>query len=180
MKKTVILLTLIIITSFGAQAQIGDKLKKAAQSPTGQAAIGTLLSLAQQNPRLSKFVGLVQMAGLTSMLTGSNSSPMTLLAPSNSALEAIAPQISNLSKPENKNALVDMVKNHVLSGNQSISSLTGAKDAPKSMVGNALNVGKTAEGAATINGANIIEGDLKAQNGTVHIIDKVLLPTDKK
>ena len=179
MKKSVLVLFVVLFgASFSAQAQL-DKVKNAVKSPVGQMAVSTLLSLAQQNPKLSKFVGLVQMAGLTSMLTGSNSNPVTLLAPSNSALEAIAPQITTLSKPENKTALVNLVKNHIVTGNVPAANLSTVRET-QSLHGDALTVGKTATGGLTVGGANVVESDLKASNGTVHIIDKVLLPANTK
>jgi uncharacterized surface protein with fasciclin (FAS1) repeats len=179
MKKSILVLFIAFLgVSFSAQAQL-DKIKNAVKSPAGQMAVSTLLSLAQQNPKLSKFVGLVQMAGLTNMLTGSNANPVTLLAPSNSALEAIAPQITTLSKPENKADLVNMVKNHIVTGNVPAANLSSVKET-QSLNGDALTVGKTATGGLTVGGANVVESDLKASNGTVHIIDKVLLPADKR
>jgi uncharacterized surface protein with fasciclin (FAS1) repeats len=179
MKKSILVLSVALLgVSFSAQAQL-DKVKNAVKSPVGQMAVSTLLSLAQQNPKLSKFVGLVQMAGLTNMLTGSNANPVTLLAPSNSALEAIAPQIATLSKPENKADLVNMVKNHIIAGNVPAANLSNVRET-QTLHGDVLTVGKTTAGGLTVGDANVGESDLKASNGTIHIIDKVLLPADAR
>jgi uncharacterized surface protein with fasciclin (FAS1) repeats len=136
-----------------------------------QVAVSTLLSLAQQNPQLSKFVAIVQAAGLTNLLTGSNENPVTLLAPNNAALEAMSGELATLMKPENKNKLVDLVKNHIISGNVLAANLKTTE----STLSNELNV-VTKNGKTTVEGANIVQKDLKASNGTVHIIDKVIMP----
>jgi uncharacterized surface protein with fasciclin (FAS1) repeats len=104
-------------------------------------------------------------------LTGGNANPVTLLAPNNAALEALGGQLTTMMKPENKQQLVDLVKNHIITGNVSAANLKTTE----SSLGNALNVATT-NGKTTIEGANIVEKDLKASNGTVHIIDKVIMP----
>lgn len=165
MKKIIFIFAILTASSIcNIQAQDLKQIGK-------QMAVSTLLSLAQQNPKLSKFVTLIQAAGLTNLLTGGNANPVTLLAPNNAALEALGGQLTTMMKPENKQQLVDLVKNHIITGNVSAANLKTTE----SSLGNALNVATT-NGKTTIEGANIVEKDLKASNGTVHIIDKVIMP----
>jgi uncharacterized surface protein with fasciclin (FAS1) repeats len=165
MKKIFFVLLLLAVGNvYQAQAQDLKSMGK-------QMAVSTLLSLAQQNPKLSKFVALIQAAGLTNLLTGSATNPVTLLAPTNTALEAMGGELTNLLKPENKNKLVDLVKNHIITGNLTASTMPNLE----SSLGNILHVSQK-DGKTMIENANIVEKDLKAANGTVQIIDKVLMP----
>ncbi len=136
----------------------------------------SLASMAATNPNLSTFMGLAQSAGLDKMLTGK--SPLTLLAPSNDAFSALSPDmVAGLAKPENKDQLLGILKNHMVDGRSSLDALakmTGT-NAPKSLTGSTLDVTQAADGSLSVGGAKVISS-AKAGNGFVHTVDKVILP----
>ncbi len=136
----------------------------------------SLGSLVAANPNLSTFMGLAQSAGIDQMLTGKN--PLTLLAPSNDAFSALPPDVlAGLARPENKDQLAGILKNHILSGSASLdglSKMTGT-NAPKSLLGSTLDVGQAKDGSLSIGGAKVLS-TAKSGNGFVHTVDRVILP----
>ncbi len=165
MKKIFFILAIFAVSNINsAKAQNIKQIGK-------QVAVSTLLSLAQQNPKLSKFVAILQATGLTNLLTGNATNPVTLLAPNNAAFDAMGGELETLMKPENKAKLTDLVKNHIITGDFSAVNLKTTESNLK----NELNI-KTINGKTTIEDATIVEKDLKAANGTVHIIDKAIMP----
>ncbi|BDD00251.1 fasciclin domain-containing protein [Persicobacter psychrovividus] len=134
---------------------------------------GSLLSLVQGNPKLSKFMTLTQAAGLSSLLSGS--SPITLLAPSDNAFASLGvSKFQDFLSPDNKSMLTDILKNHMVSG-----SLT-AKDMAKegqltNLLGSSLDVSGSGKNLS-VGGASLLEKDMKAENGMIQMIDKVLMP----
>lgn len=132
-----------------------------------------IVTLASETPSLSTLVQAIQAADLGSTLQGPG--PFTVFAPTNEAFAALpAGTLENLLKPENKQQLVDILTYHVTSGNVMAGDLS-----------NDMNVttvnGKDVKvmlngGNVMINEAGVTTPDVKASNGVVHIIDKVMLP----
>lgn len=117
-------------------------------------------------------VAAVKAAGLVETLSGEG--PFTVFAPTDEAFAALPEgTVANLLKPENKDQLVAILTYHV------VPAKVMAKDVK---VGEAPTVnGKTATieisgSGVTIEGANVIKTDVKASNGVIHVIDKVILP----
>ena len=161
-------LCLLLIGQAHAQ---GNLLKQVGK----QMAIQALLTQLQSNPKLSKFATLFQAAQAAGLL-GNQQSPLTLLAPTNSAIDAAfsGAQLQNLLKPENKNMLGNLVKNHLLGSALSGSAL-GGSTSQTNLMGKALNIAKLAGGALSIGGANVTDSDIKASDGSMIFgIDKVL------
>lgn len=135
----------------------------------------SLLGILGGRPELSTLAGLIQTAGLGSLLSGQ--SPMTILAPGNAAFEALGPvALENLKKPENRGQLADVLKNHLVSGSLRSADIAakGTAGVP-TLWGKSLPVGREGE-ALTIGGAQVATGDIYASNGVVHVIDRVLMP----
>jgi len=120
-------------------------------------------------------VAAVQAAGLENSLV--NSGPLMVFAPTNEAFAALPEgTVENLLKPENKDALANILKYHVTPGNYSKELLKKFKK-----LGQANNQYVKIEVKGDdvyVGGAKIIES-IKAGNGIVHVIDKVLLPPKK-
>lgn len=142
----------------------------------GDVAKPNVLQIAIGSKDHTTLVAAVQAAQLENALV--NAGPLMVFAPTNAAFDAL-PQgtVENLLKPENKNALADILKYHVTPGNYSKEFLMKFKK-----LGQANNQYVQIEvinGEPMIGGAKII-ASVPAGNGIVHIIDKVLLPpTDK-
>ncbi|XP_042882493.1 transforming growth factor-beta-induced protein ig-h3-like [Penaeus japonicus] len=118
-------------------------------------------------------VDLVVKAGLAD--TVSNNGPFTVFAPTDEAFAALEPRLVNylLANPE---VLKNVILYHVVPGQVFSSNLENDLVA-NSAQGRTLRVNLFSNpSAAVINGVNVIEADITASNGVVHVIDKVLLP----
>ena len=127
-----------------------------------------------KNPSLSTMNGLITQVGLSTTLQGAG--PFTVFAPSNEAFKLVpANTMNDLAKHPEK--LEDVLAFHVIAG-----KLTAA-DVKNSDV-KALNGGQVALSRAgdfvIIESAMVVQSDIQASNGVVHIIDAVLLPPQKK
>lgn len=145
---------------------------------TGQAFIAddgstpNVLQIAIGSPDHTTLVAAVQAAELENSLV--NAGPLMVFAPTNEAFAALPEgTVENLLKPENKNALANILKYHVTPGNYSKDFLKRFKK-----LGQANNQSVKVEVKGDdvyIGGAKII-GSVKAGNGIVHVVDKVILP----
>jgi len=145
---------------------------------TGQAFITddestpTVLSIAIGSPDHTTLVAAVQAAELENVLV--NAGPLMVFAPTNEAFAALPEgTVENLLKPENKNALANILKYHVTPGNYSKDFLKKFKKLGQA--NNQYVKVEVVDGEPMIGGAKIL-GSVKAGNGIVHVIDKVLLP----
>ena len=145
---------------------------------TGQAFIEddgsapNVLQIAIASPDHSTLVAAVQAAELENSLV--NAGPLMVFAPTNDAFAALPEgTVENLLKPENKGALANILKYHVTPGNYTKEFLKKFKK-----LGQANNGYVKVEVVGDdvfIGGAKIL-GSVKAGNGIVHVIDKVMLP----
>jgi len=112
-------------------------------------------------------------AGLVDALKGEG--PLTVFAPTDAAFAALpAGTVETLLKPENKDRLAAILKLHVIAGKK----VKSADLAGKILTAETLNGTIAIDGTngVKINDANVITADVKASNGIIHVIDKVLLP----
>jgi uncharacterized surface protein with fasciclin (FAS1) repeats len=152
-----------------------------AESNKGQAfiedesAIPNILKIAIGSSDHSTLVAAVQAAELENVLV--NAGPLTVFAPTNEAFNNLPKgTVEDLLKPENKNALANIIKYHATPGNLSVDFLKKFKK-----LGQANNQDVSVEvidGEVYVGGAKII-GSVPASNGIVHVVDKVLLPPSK-
>lgn len=130
------------------------------------------LQIAIGSPDHKTLVAAVQAAQVENALV--NVGPLTVFAPTDAAFAALPEgTIDDLLKPENKEVLANILKYHVTPGNLSTSILTKL---PKlGQANNQYVQVEVVDGKPVIGGANII-ASVKAGNGIVHVVDKVLLP----
>jgi uncharacterized surface protein with fasciclin (FAS1) repeats len=75
---------------------------------------------------LTRFLTVLDAANLTSMLKGTG--PITVFAPSDRAFESLpAGSVERLLKAENRAELINLLKNHVISG-ELMTEAAGARD----------------------------------------------------
>lgn len=116
-------------------------------------------------------------AGLVEVLSGDK--PLTVFAPTDDAFAKLpAGTVENLLKPENKEKLAAILKFHVVSGRVFAADVLSTKQL-KTVHGGMLTPAMR-DGVATINGAVIVETDIDASNGVIHVIDSVMLPPAAK
>lgn len=141
-----------------------------------ESATPNILKIAISSPDHTTLVAAVQAAQLENVLV--NAGPLTVFAPTNEAFNNLPKgTVEDLLKPENKNALANIIKYHATPGNLSVDFLKKFKK-----LGQANNQDVAIEvidGEVYVGGAKII-GSVVASNGIVHVVDKVLLPPSKK
>ena len=132
-----------------------------------------VVKVAIGSPDHTTLVAAVQAAELVDVL--SNAGPFTVFAPTNAAFDALpAGTVDGLLKPEKKADLANILQYHVTTSSYSEAMFRDG------MVLGMANGGKCtvkvgADGKIMINDANVL-GAVKASNGMVYVIDKVLLP----
>ena len=145
---------------------------------TGQAFIEddgskpNVLQIAIGSPDHTTLVAAVQAAELENVLV--NAGPLMVFAPTNAAFDALpAGTVEDLLKPENKEALANILKHHVTAGNYSKDFLKKFKKIGQANDQNAIVEVKGDD--VFVGGAKIV-ASIKAGNGIVHVVDKVILP----
>ena len=130
----------------------------------------TIVALAQDTPDLSTLVTALQAANLVSTLNGDG--PFTVFAPVNSAFAALDPaQINRLLEADNQALLQKVLTYHVVPGRILASDLTDGQTVT-TVEGSTLTI--DLDGTPTVNGVEIIQTDIEASNGVVHLIGGVL------
>ena len=131
-----------------------------------------VLQIAIGSPDHTTLVAAVQAAELENALV--NAGPLMVFAPTNDAFAALPEgTVENLLKPENKGALANILKYHVTPGNYSKDFLKKFKKLGQA---NNQNVLIEVKGDDVYVGGAKILASIKAGNGIVHVIDKVMLP----
>lgn len=131
-----------------------------------------ILQIAMGSADHSTLVAGVKAAGLQDVLT--NAGPLTVFAPTNAAFEQLPEgTLEDLLKPENKATLANIITFHAAPGSYTGSNIKGVMGIGQA-TGDRVEV-VVKDGITYVNGAQVV-GTVKASNGYVHIIDKVLLP----
>jgi uncharacterized surface protein with fasciclin (FAS1) repeats len=140
----------------------------------------SITEIAAADARFTTLVAAVTAAGLAETLAGPG--PFTVFAPVNDAFAALpAGTVETLLKPENKGQLTDVLLYHVDDRNLPAAAIPAGSNYFKPLLTTQrlciTNTGGTvtlADGTGTL--ANVIIADIQADNGVIHVIDKVLLP----
>lgn len=122
------------------------------------------------DPRLTDFTSLVMATQQESLL---RSEAVTLLVPTNDALAALGPgAVERLLKPENIDEVRQLVRSHVLLQVLPANKLTTS--GRLRTFGGRRILPTLADGRISIGNARLIQFDITASNGVVHIIDGVI------
>ena len=143
----------------------------------------SIVDIAVGDERFSTLVAAVTAADLAETLAGSG--PFTVYAPVNDAFAALPEgTVETLLQPENKDQLTNVLLYHVDDRNLSAAMIPGGSNYFKPILASErLCITKDASGVSIADGtgasANVIIADIQADNGVIHVIDKVLLPGDR-
>ena len=119
-------------------------------------------------------VAAVKAAGLVDTLKGKG--PFTVFAPTDEAFAKLPEgTVETLLKPENKQKLIDILKYHVVPANVKAADVVKLTSAP-TVNGQRATV-KVADGGVKVDNANVVKTDIACTNGTIHVIDSVILPS---
>jgi uncharacterized surface protein with fasciclin (FAS1) repeats len=144
--------------------------KTGAGSFTGMAT-APVATAASANPVLSTLVTAVEKAGLVDTLNAANG--ITVFAPENSAFAKI-PSATLNSVLANKSELTKVLTYHVVSGRYTPAQLASGMTL-KTLEGGTVTTAMSG-GTYTVNGADVVCGNVQTANATVYIINSVLMP----
>lgn len=134
---------------------------------------GNIVEIAASNPNFKTLVAAVQAADLTETLSGDTK--FTVFAPTDEAFAKLPKEtLEKLLKPENKAALQQILTYHVVSGTVNSQSLKSGQ--VKTVEGNPVHVAVNQRDGIRVNKSKVIQADIKASNGIIHVIDTVLIP----
>jgi uncharacterized surface protein with fasciclin (FAS1) repeats len=125
-------------------------------------------------------VAAVSAAGLVDTLKGDG--PFTVYAPVNDAFAALPEgTVETLLKPENKGQLTNVLLYHVDDRKLTAGQIPNGSNYFKPVLASErLCISKGASGVTIADGtgetATVVIADIMADNGVIHVVDKVLLP----
>ena len=186
MKRLKILIPILGIVLLGACNNAAPT-QEAEPSPTntldkteGQAFVEddvsnpNLLQVAIKSADHSTLVAAVQAADLENALV--NAGPLMVFAPVNEAFDKLpAGTVEDLLKPENKDALANILKFHVTPGKYTKDFLKKFKKLGQA---NDQSVKVEVKGDDVYVGGAKIIASIPAGNGIVHVVDAVILPSN--
>ncbi len=118
-------------------------------------------------------VAAVQAAGLVDTLKSPG--PFTVFAPTDEAFAALPEgTVETLLLPENKDQLVEILTYHVVPAKVMAGDIAGKRAKVLTVQGDRLSV--NARNGVRVNGAEVVQADIEASNGVIHVIDAVIIP----
>lgn len=132
-----------------------------------------IVDIAISNPDFSTLVSLLKKAGLVNALKKSGN--FTVFAPTNKAFAKLDKQlVEHLTSRKGLDDLKEILLYHVLPNKITSDQITGAAT-PQTLQGKNLCVYKR-NGKVKINDGQVINADILASNGVIHVVDTVLTP----
>lgn len=128
----------------------------------------TIADLAVGTPELSTLVGVADQLGLVPVLADPDAGPFTVFAPTNDAFEAAGDVVARLDEDQ----LATTVGFHVVPGVVTSDQVVAGAEF-ETLAGETLRIG--ADGTLP-GGFGVIQADVTADNGIVHIVEGVLVP----
>jgi uncharacterized surface protein with fasciclin (FAS1) repeats len=129
----------------------------------------TIVETAVQAGQFSTLVKAIEAAGLVDTLKGEG--PFTVFAPSDEAFAKLPEDKLNALLAD-KEALTKVLTYHVVPGKVMSSDVQAGEVQTKA--GQAITL--RTEGGVQVNDSRVVNADITASNGVIHVIDSVLLP----
>ena len=152
-----------------AQAAPSDNAAAAKPAQAKADIVDTALAAGQ----FGTLAAALKAAGLVDTLKGPG--PFTVFAPTDAAFAALpAGTVESLLKPENREKLTAILTYHVVPGRYPAARVAGL-DSAATVNGGSVDI-KAEGGTVMVDEARVIQADVTATNGVIHVIDKVLMP----
>ena len=139
-----------------------------------------LVQVAASNGQFKTLVSLLVVTGLDKALQ--THSEFTVFAPTDEAFAKLpAETVADLMKPSGREMLTSILKAHVVAGERSIGEMKRPSDGKpiKTLEGTTFRL--TGDGLnPKFGNAQVIQANVKASNGIIHIVSDVLMPGPKE
>ena len=161
-------MTRMLVTAVAALALA---VPAATAAPDRAEAAPSIAAIAAKSPQFSTLLSLVKKAGLAETL--STPGAYTVFAPTNAAFAKV-PKATLNALAKNPAQLKRVLLYHVVAGKVPAAKVVTLKSA-KTLAGPTVKIRITGK-TVRVNSARVTKTDVKASNGIVHVIDRVLLP----
>lgn len=173
MRKTFLALASITALAVGVAQPAAAATHRPPACAEKAAARGDIVDVAVKAGSFNTLAAALQAAGLVETLKGKG--PFTVFAPTDEAFAALpAGTVENLLKPENKAELVKILTYHVVPGRILAKDLAGKVTHAKTVQGQSLSI--DGRQGVSVNSSRVITADVAADNGVIHVVDRVILP----
>ncbi len=136
----------------------------------------SIVGVAEKAGSFKTLLAAAKAAGLAKPLTGKG--PFTIFAPTDSAFSKLPKgTVQSLLKPENRDKLAAILKYHVIAGKKITAAQAAGAGGASTLLGSDKKLKITiSDGKLLINQSTVIKNDVAADNGIIHVIDRVLIP----
>jgi uncharacterized surface protein with fasciclin (FAS1) repeats len=133
----------------------------------------SVVDVAASSDSFKTLTAALKAAGLDKTLASGG--PYTIFAPTDEAFAALPKgTVEQLLMPQNKDLLIKVLTYHVVPGDNASSTLTTGET--KTLEGASVKVDVSSSGAVMVNDAKVVQPDIQASNGVIHVINKVIMP----
>lgn len=135
---------------------------------------GDLVQTAQASGQFNTFLKAAEATNLTNLLKTQKN--ITVFAPTDAAFAALpAGELDRLMLPENKAQLQKLLIYHMVNAPVTSTEFKGSTRSAATVAGPSVEL--KGGDQLMVNDADIVQADIAASNGVMHVIDKVLSPT---
>ncbi len=133
----------------------------------------TIVDIATSAGSFNTLTTALEAADLVNTLEGEG--PFSVFAPTDEAFAALPEgTLEELLKPENKDKLVKILTYHVVSG--AVLSTDLEEGTVSTVEGSEVEI--QLGDKVKVNEAQVVEADIQASNGVIHVIDQVIIPAE--
>jgi uncharacterized surface protein with fasciclin (FAS1) repeats len=155
-----------------------DAAPAAAAAPTAGVqkvvAKGDIVETAKSSGQFTTFLKAAEATNLTGLLKQTQN--LTVFAPTDAAFAALpAGELDKLMLPENRADLQKLLTYHIVNARLDSTKFDGAKGPVPTVSGVNVEIDGSGD-QVMVNNADVVQADVMASNGIVHVIDKVLTP----
>lgn len=148
----------------------------AAPAFTPVVAKGDLIETVKASGQFTVFLKALEKNGLTEVVK--TQPGLTVFAPTDAAFAALpAGEVDRLMKTENAGDLRALLVYHLVNAKVDSAKMKGAKGPVQTVAGADLLLDGSGD-TFKANSATILQADVRATNGTLHVVDHVLSPSD--
>jgi uncharacterized surface protein with fasciclin (FAS1) repeats len=135
---------------------------------------GDIINTLKTSGQFTTFLNAAAATNLTGLIRDNKN--LTVFAPTNAAFSAMpADQLAKLMLPENKADLQKLILYHVVNAPLDSTKFKGKAGPAMTVAGTAVELDGSGP-ALKVDDANITQADVRATNGLIQVIDKVLTP----
>lgn len=155
-----------------AQAGASAPSTASATTPGAVAAKGDIIETAKAAGQFNTFVKAAEATNLTSVLKTNKN--LTVFAPTDAAFAALPPgELDRLMA--DKAQLQKLLTHHVINARVDSTKIKGARGSVTTVAGDQVQLDGSGD-ALLAGSSTIVQADVMASNGIIHVVDKVLTP----